>query len=185
MVPLPCKQRIPAATQPHAEAARSAWGAWKRSGTNISGGAGEESWGTSRVGGTRPRILCGSLPHSNSTKTSKGFWPCCLAVCKMLVSTAWARAPREVRLPPQFLRAPMRARMARSLTLFYKRRCQEKYFPAGPGRGKCSPRHRAPVAHGEAFWFCSGSRSHQLGSSREATRLPIPAVSSPGRDDAS
>ena len=78
----------------------------------------EESGVASRVPGTRSRILCWSRPQSNSSKTSKGFLPCCLAVCRMLVSTAWARAPRGVRLPPQFLRAPIRARMARSLTLF-------------------------------------------------------------------
>src|ERR1700730_8910177 len=46
-----------------------------------------------------------------------GFWPCCLAVWRMLVSTAWARAPFWVRFPPQFLRAPIRARMARSAAL--------------------------------------------------------------------
>jgi len=81
------------------------------------GGWGEPLSGASGVTGTRSRIWCLSLLPSNSSKTSKGFLPCCLAVCRMLVSTAWARAPRGVRLPPQFLRAPMRARMARSLTL--------------------------------------------------------------------
>ena len=81
------------------------------------GGCSEEQSDASGVSGTRSRILRGSRPHSNCTKTSKGFLPCCLAVCKMLVSTAWARAPRGVRLPPQFLRAPIRARIARSLTL--------------------------------------------------------------------
>src|SRR5439155_95515 len=54
----------------------------------------EESGVASRVPGTRSRILCWSRPQSNSSKTAKGFLPCCLAVCSMLVSTAWARAPR-------------------------------------------------------------------------------------------
>src|SRR5256884_4471828 len=61
-----------------------------------------------------------SRDWSSDVCSSDLFLPCCLAVCRMLVSTAWARAPRGVRLPPQFLRAPIRARMARSLTLFVR-----------------------------------------------------------------
>src|SRR6266849_1096313 len=81
------------------------------------GDASEEFWRVSRFNGTRSRILRDSRLQSNSTTTSKGFLPCCLAVWNRLVSTAWARAPFGVRLPPQFLRAPIRARMARSAAL--------------------------------------------------------------------
>ncbi len=68
-----------------------------------------------------------------------------------------------------------------TIAMFYKRRCQEKHFPAERRPSECSPRHRAPVAYEEVFRFGSGFVSHQLGSPREAARLfgfAIPAVSS-------
>ena len=117
MVSLEGKQVTPPrrSTRTHAEAARSVRdGTWKWSGTTTSGGAGEESERVSRVDGTRSSMGRGSRRQSSSTITSKGFLPCCLAVWSRLVSTAWACAPFRVRLPPQFLRAPMSARMARS-----------------------------------------------------------------------
>jgi len=53
----------------------------------------------------------------------------------MLVSTACARVPRGVRLPPQFLRAPMSARIARSLVLL---------VASSPGQSRLAFSHMLP-----------------------------------------
>src|SRR5713101_186506 len=61
-------------------------------------------------------------------------------------------------------------------------------FPHRPRPKQCSPRHRAPVAYEEAFWFCSGSLSHELGSSRERRGylgLPSQQFHLPDGDDVS
>jgi len=52
-----------------------------------------------QVGGTSARILLWSWLTSNSISTSKGFFPCRLPLARMLLSTAWARAPFSVPSP--------------------------------------------------------------------------------------
>ena len=98
---------------------------WARSGADCElwmdgigvGDGGEESVPDTGSRGTRLRILFLSGEHSRSVSKSIAFRPCCLAVARMLVSTACARAPLSVRLPPRFLRTTTRNRRTRSTTL--------------------------------------------------------------------
>ena len=97
---------------------------WARSGADFElrvdgigvGDGGEESVPDTGSRGTRLRILFLSGEHSRSVSRSIALRPCCLAVARMLVSTACARAPFSVRLPPQFLRTTTRNRRTRSTT---------------------------------------------------------------------
>src|SRR6516162_993753 len=88
-----------------------------RAGSTVSAKAAEERACVRPVGGTSARILLLSGVTNNSISTSREFFPCCWALPRMLLSTAWARAPFAVRFPPQFLRATTSGRRARSAPL--------------------------------------------------------------------
>src|SRR6266700_5503653 len=59
----------------------------------------------------------GRAEHSNFTNWPKASLPCCQQVRKTLARICCVRAPLEVRLPPQVLRAMAISRIARSAKL--------------------------------------------------------------------
>jgi hypothetical protein len=74
MVPPPSRLRTHTTASRQAEAAKSTRLACLRSGTGISGGAGEESARGTRVDGTTSRMVRGLRLHSSCTITSNGFF---------------------------------------------------------------------------------------------------------------
>src|SRR5450631_1777782 len=93
-----------------------------------------------REAGTRSRTIgCGEC--SSVTNCWKASLPCCQQVRKTLVKICWVRAPFQVRLPPQVLRATTIRRIAASM----------KLLVAGiPGQCRNVNKWAAHVAGGDA-----------------------------------
>src|SRR5450631_1193852 len=73
------------------------------------------SYGDREAGTRSSTIGCGEC--SRATNCWKASSPCCQQVRKTLARICWVRAPFQVRLPPQVLRATTSRRIAASMKL--------------------------------------------------------------------
>src|SRR5581483_891671 len=84
----------------------------------VPGDTREGRWGTlSRVEGLRPvghggMVKATGAPRSSWLRKFRADRPCCQHVCHTDISTDCARAPAQVRLPPQILRRMTPKRIA-------------------------------------------------------------------------